>query len=376
MKISILTLPLHANYGGIIQAYALQTTLERMGHEVSVISRPLRLSPGRYAYVKYIKRFIWKYLLKRGNFVFLEKRYNRRQKLIETNTKRFISQYIKLKNIHSFDELVKDDVNAMVVGSDQVWRPVYFCGMFKSKLENAYLEFAKDWDIKRVAYAPSFGTDEWEYDKEQTASCRRLIQMFDAVSVREESGVRLCKDYLGRTNVEWVLDPTMLLEKEDYENLIPQGLHADGDLMYYVLEETTDIRDLISKIAKKQSLKPFQTNANVVDASSLEEVYPQPPVEQWLVGFRDAKLVVTDSFHACVFSILFHKPFVVIGNKGRGYSRFESLLKLFGLQNRLIEDVSQFKNSMLEPLTEDVYEKLAVYRKNSREFLYNVLETC
>lgn len=374
MKISILTLPLHANYGGIIQAYALQTTLERMGHEVTVISRPLRLSPGRFAYVKYIKRFIWKYLLRRGNFVFLEKRYNRRQEYIETNTKRFINEHIKIRSILGFDELSKDEIDAIVVGSDQVWRPVYFCGMFKSRLGNAYLEFAKDWDIKRIAYAPSFGTDEWEYDKEQTASCRRLIQMFDAVSVREESGVRLCKDYLGRTNVEWVLDPTMLLEKEDYENLIPQGLHADGDLMYYVLEETTDIRDLICKIAKKYTLKPFQTNANVVDASSLEEVYPQPPVEQWLVGFRDAKVVVTDSFHACVFSILFHKPFVVIGNKGRGYSRFESLLKRFGLENRLIENVSQFNEDMLEPLPESVYDKLAFFRKNSMDFLSEVLE--
>lgn len=374
MKISIITLPLHANYGGIIQAYALQTVLERMGHEVTVISRPLRIHPGRWACIKYIKRFVWKYLLCRNQFVFLEKRYNRRQKLIETNTKCFISQYIKLKNIHSFDELEKDDVNAIVVGSDQVWRPVYFCGMFKSKLENAYLEFAENWNIKRIAYAPSFGTDEWEYDKEQTASCRRLIQMFVAVSVREESGVRLCKDYLGRANVEWVLDPTMLLEKEDYENLIPQGLHADGDLMYYVLEETTDIRDLICKIAKKYTLKPFQTNANVVDASSLEEVYPQPPVEQWLVGFRDAKVVVTDSFHACVFSILFHKPFVVIGNKGRGYSRFESLLKRFGLENRLIENVSQFNEDMLEPLPESVYDKLAIFCKNSMDFLSEVLE--
>lgn len=374
MKISIITLPLHANYGGIIQAYALQTVLERMGHEVTVISRPLRLHPGRWACIKYIKRFVWKYLLCRNQFVFLEKRYNRRQKLIETNTKRFIGKYIKLRNIQGFGELTKEEVDAFVVGSDQVWRPVYFCGMFKSKLENAYLEFAENWNIKRIAYAPSFGTDEWEYDKEQTASCRRLIQMFDAVSVREESGVRLCKDYLGRTNVEWVLDPTMLLEKEDYENLIPQGLHADGDLMYYVLEETTDIRDLICKIAKKYTLKPFQTNANVVDASSLEEVYPQPPVEQWLVGFRDAKVVITDSFHACVFSILFHKPFVVIGNKGRGYSRFESLLKRFGLENRLIENVSQFNEDMLKPLPESIYEKLAIYRKNSMDFLSEVLE--
>lgn len=374
MKISILTLPLHANYGGIIQAYALQTTLERMGHEVTVISRPLRLSPGRFAYVKYIKRFIWKYLLKRGNFVFLEKRYNRRQEYIETNTKRFINEHIKIRSILGFDELSKDEINAIVVGSDQVWRPVYFCGMFKSKLENAYLEFTRDWAIKRVAYAPSFGTDEWEYNNSQTSTCSQLIQKFDAVSVREESGVELCKRYLKRDDVEWVLDPTMLLEKGDYEKLIPQGLHADGDLMYYVLEETAEIRELINKIAKKYTLKPFQTNANVVDASSLEEVYPQPPIEQWLVGFRDAKVVVTDSFHACVFSILFHKPFVVIGNKGRGYSRFESLLKRFGLENRLIENVSQFNEDMLEPLPESVYDKLAFFRKNSMDFLSEVLE--
>ena len=160
MKIGILTLPLHANYGGIIQAYALQTVLDRMGHEVTVISRPQRLYPRKWACIKYIKRFIWKYLLHRNQFVFLEKRYNRRQKLIETNTKIFIEQNINLKNIQSLSELKKEEFDAIVVGSDQVWRPVYFCGMFKSRLGNAYLEFAKDWKIKRIAYAPSFGTDE------------------------------------------------------------------------------------------------------------------------------------------------------------------------------------------------------------------------
>ena len=99
----------------------------------------------------------------------------------------------------------------------------------------------------------------------------------------------------------------------------------------------------------------------------------QPPIEQWLAGFRDAKLIITDSFHACVFSIIFHKPFIVIGNRARGYSRFESLLMRMGLENRLLENTDQFDKSMLKPLSEDVYKKLNESKGWSMEYLKKAL---
>ena len=200
-----------------------------------------------------------------------------------------------------------------------------------------------------------------------------LLQKFNAVSVREQSGIELCKKYLGRKDVQWVLDPTMLLSKEDYECLIPQDIKASGDLMCYVLDDNPSVSTLIKRVAEEGNYKAFYANSRVNDSKLPNKERIQPPVEQWLAGFRDARLVITDSFHACVFSILFHKPFVVIGNKTRGYSRFESLLKLFGLENRLIENVSQFEPSHLNSLSDDVYIKLDEYRNNSMELLTKAL---
>jgi len=172
-----------------------------------------------------------------------------------------------------------------------------------------------------------------------------------------------------------MLDPTMLLSKEDYIQLVNNANmpNSNGNLLCYVLDDNANIQELINKIAHEKKLMPFIANSQVNNTKLPNKERIQPPVERWLRGFIDAEFVVTDSFHACIFSILFNKPFVVIGNKKRGYSRFESLLKLFGLEKRLIENVTQFDSSMLNPISGDVYRKLDIYRNNSTEFLKEAL---
>lgn len=337
MKIGILTLPLHTNYGGILQAYALQTVLGRMGHEVEVIDTPnIKSSPSLWT----IGKRIIKKLLGRKVSLFLEKKYNKEFPIISQYTQLFVDKYIHRKVVNTPEELQEDDFDAIVVGSDQIWRPKYY-----GKIENAYLKFAKDWNIKRIAYAASFGTDEWEYTPHQTARCGELLRMFDAASVREASGVGLCKEYFG-VEAKHVLDPTMLLNKEDYIKLIETAgtPKSKGTLLNYILDDTPEKRALIEQIAKDKGLVPFRVNSRVEDHNAPLEERIQPPVEQWLRGFYDAEFVVTDSFHACVFSILFNKPFVVIGNKERGMARFNSLLRLFDLGNRMIVNLDDFKS--------------------------------
>lgn len=94
----------------------------------------------------------------------------------------------------------------------------------------------------------------------------------------------------------------------------------------------------------------------------------QPSVEKWLRAFMDARFVITDSFHACVFSILFHKPFIVMGNEYRGNTRFDSLLNMFGLTDRLVTD-GQVRPEHFEPLPASVYHKLDEWRQSSLAFL-------
>lgn len=361
MKIGILTLPLHTNYGGILQAYALQTVLERMGHEVVVIDTPNVKAMPSFLIVG--KRITKRVLGKRVE-IFLERRHNREYPIISQYTQPFIDKYIHRKVVNSPDELQESDFDAIVVGSDQVWRPKYY-----GKIENAYLAFAKSWQIKRIAYAASYGTDEWEYTPEQTKRCGELLKKFDAVSVREASGVELCKAHFGVESLH-VLDPTMLLDKEDYICLIEAAgtPKSKGALLNYVLDETPAKCALIEKIAKDKGLVPFRVNSRVENRTAPLEERIQPPVEEWLRGFYDAEFVVTDSFHACVFSILFGKPFVVVGNKERGMARFDSLLKMFGLEDRLVCNIEDYYH-----VGEMMYDegKLQEKRERSKEFLLN-----
>ena len=374
MKIGILSLVLHSNYGGILQSYALQTVLERMGHNVIVLNRNKvlhkKFSQEIRSYVKYLLK---RYLLRKNIIYKSTNQKNKERYEREINTRAFIEKYIHTRMVKGITNETFREVHAVVVGSDQVWRPRYFKEQWNTDIEDAYLRFLVDGKLKRMSYAASFGTDDWEYNEEDTQKCKHLLQKFNAVSVREQSGVELCEKYLGCKDVRWVLDPTMLLSKEDYESLIPQGMKVSGDLMCYILDNNPVVSSFIKRVAEEGDYKAFYANSMVNDAKLSNRKRILPPVEQWLAGFRDARLIITDSFHACVFSILFHKPFIVIGNRKRGYSRFESLLKMFGLENRLIEDVAQFDQSMLNPIPEDVYNKLEEYRKESLEFLNKAL---
>jgi hypothetical protein len=352
MKIGILTLPLHTNYGGILQAYALQTILERMGHKPRLIKRLMRK-----ASIKSILRYKCKFLVKEIICLFRFKSNCELKK--KKAILRFIKQYIKTDIYDTFEQIKKNQYDVIIVGSDQIWRPQYI-----SDIENAYLNFTSDWNIKRIAYGASFGVSDWEYTLNQTLSCRRLIQRFDAISVREQSAVVLCSKYLG-VIAQWVLDPTMLLDKEDYVkifSLTRTPVNADS-LFDYILDETIDKNILIERIANETGLKPFWKKMK-------NEKSVEPSVIEWLNAFYNAKYVVTDSFHGCVFSILFQKNFIVYGNEKRGLARFQSLLSLFGLENRLVTNLEQNGEFSLEDIDwEIVTKKLQDFRNRSMLFL-------
>lgn len=342
MKIGILTLPLHANYGGILQCYALQMVLRNMGHDVTLLSSALSSDKDM---LKWRIKNSWKYVadvLFGYDYTYLPTK--KEECILHQHVSRFVTDHIgsRTKPLHTAEEYrrqcLNDGFEALVVGSDQVWRPQY-----TSSIVDYYLKFVeKDNMIKRVAYAASFGTDEWEYTLEETQECRRLIKRFDAVSVREEGAVNLCKEYYGIDTIQ-TLDPTMLLERADYESLVAleNEKESPGTLFCYVLDPTGEKQQLENELSTSLSLIPFgcmpTKSCRVREhvRRHIEEcVYP--PVTRWIRSFMDAEMVITDSFHGCVFSILFNKPFWVIANENRGKARFNSLLKMFELQDRMI----------------------------------------
>lgn len=374
MKIGIITLALQDNYGGILQTFALQKVLQDMGHDVTVIDRSRYLRWSRFKKSRvYTRRFLKKLFIDRRTIVRPDKKNNDEVEILRANTYPFLLKYLnRIEVKRDFSDIRRDQFDAFVVGSDQVWRPRYFS---KPHIANAFLAFAKGWNVKRISYAASFGTDEWLYDSRQTRRCGNLLKQFDAVSVREKSAVKLCKKHFGVT-AQHLLDPTMLLAAADYVKLFEAAgtPPSDGNLMCYILDSNPDKEHIISHISSTFGLKPFSANSKFDHPELPMEQRVQPPVENWLRAFHDARFVITDSFHACVFSILFHKPFIVYGNKSRGLTRFHSLLTTFGLQSRLVTDSTQAAQAINEPIDWERVDTIKhEWQERSMQFLKNNL---
>lgn len=372
MRIGIYTLPLNYNYGGLLQAYALQTTLQRMGHDVTIIDRPLHTKEVWWKRPREkAKRLVAKYILGKKNVRVFQENYEAKvYPLISQHTDGFIQRHLHRLQVVSPTSLDASLFDALVVGSDQIWRNAFHDN--NTKRYDSFLAFAEKWSVKRISYAASFGTIEWEYTPEQTQQCKHLIALFDAVSVREASGVKLCQDHFG-VEAKHVLDPTMLLDSADYEALVEETNtpKSSGSLLVYILDQTTVKTNAVNRLSTSLNLSPFSVNSKADDSFAPIEERIQPTVEQWLRGFMDAEYVITDSFHACVFSILFGKPFIVLGNKNRGMERFISLLKTYQLQDRLI--LSEFDGILPNSDMHAAQQLMKELREDSKAFLFQHL---
>lgn len=368
MRIGILTLPLRYNYGGILQAWALETVLTRMGHDVLVLNPNI---PKRSMFLRhplrYAKRIALNFIGKKVP-IFPEKAYYKTDRIIAVNLRRFIDMHIKEYRYDDLSDIKEKDFDMFVVGSDQVWRPQYFLGR---RIKNAFLSFTKGWNVGRISYAASFGKDSIEdWSQKCVRDCGEALKMFNAVSVRESSGVKICKEKFGVYAIQ-VLDPTMLLCKDDYLQLIKSFdlPKSPGNLHYYFLDETSDKMSLVDLIAKERNLVPFRVNSKVEDHSANIKDRIQPPLEQWLRAFCDSDFIITDSFHACVFSIIFNKQFVVYVNENRGTARYESLLNPLRLTNRIVHKSEDFHCIDLDINYSIVNKRLDVLRERSMKYL-------
>lgn len=379
MKIGILTQPLHANYGGLLQNYALQQALIRLGHDPETIdwAMPYDL---KYRLSKLKSTIISTFSPNKKNIHY--KLTSKEKSIIQQHTDYFISKYIKhtytLQSSRAFKrQSVNGGYQAYVVGSDQCWRPGY-----NYFLKEMFLSFLGDEKVKRIAYAASFGTDFWEFNRAQSAACSILAKKFNLITVREDTGVRLCKEYLGVDAVH-VLDPTLLLSKNDYTRLISDENEpkSSGNLFYYVLDPDTKKKAFIESAAKRMGLTPFsimpkyqaETRTKETVKNQIEDcVFPS--VTSWLRAFLDAEMTIVDSFHGMVFSIIFNKSFWVIGNPNRGMSRFISLLRILNLEERLINIENLDKVDFKKDIDWNVVNaNVDRYRQKSLELLHKSL---
>lgn len=374
MKIGILTQPLTNNYGGIFQAYALQYVLKQLGHTPLTIDRTWSSNFSFLIKIASVINRCIKYIFISKKTIIRVTPTKKEKFLIEGHFQDFIKNNINMSSTinssRKMNSLEKYNFDAYIVGSDQCWRPCY-----SPDIKNYFLDFIYNKkNIKRISYAASFGVDNWEFSEKETLACRSLVQKFDAVSVREDSGVNLCRKYLG-VSATHVLDPTMLLRREDYMNLIAGNNFPKREnlLTIYILDSSKEKKNIIGRLSKHLNL---QEN-NLMPEKRFKEVGYRElnkcvfmSIEEWIASFFRAKFIVTDSFHGTVFSIIFNKPFLVFDNEKRGSDRICSLLKLFDLDERIFNDTSDIEHILNKNIDyEDINKRLDVLREQSINFI-------
>lgn len=379
MRIAILTQPLSNNYGGILQAYALQNVLRSMGHEVVVLDRrPAYPSVGLILRrsLSWVKCLVRKYVLRQQDVNIsnpllehytLDKAWTYDDSALRSFIRDEIALTSPLRSSAAMRRYVKTHgIGAVVVGSDQVWREAY-----TPCITDFFLGFLPlNSRVGRIAYAASFGTESEPISATQLPQCVDLARKFDFISVREEAGLRLMHDVFG-LDAHLVLDPTLLLPAEAYRALIRKEDVRPSGLVSYVLDETDEKQRLITTLKDATGLPHtrlllFPFRCRCVDPRCVS-------VSEWLAALDGADFVVTDSFHGCVFSILFRKRFVAVGNQRRGLSRFLTLLHTFGLEDRLVLSYEEFEQKrgalMMAPDYENVHSRLAERREECLQWL-------
>lgn len=307
----VATLWFSCNYGAILTTYALYRLLEEMGKRPELLDYAPLQGPAR-----------------KGGRENISVSFMKRQGICCSRP---------LERDADFNAL-NDRLETFVIGSDQVWRWLY-----TKRYGYAYfLDYVRG-EKRKVAFASSFGIDRDERPSESQAKARRYLQAFDAVSVRERSGVDILREHYG-IDGEWVLDPVFLCGREAYETLTARQAREDEPyILSYVLEPKSGIHRHIAKLAQERGLKVV----NIVDAqrdaakwaSCFErgEVAADVTPERWLHYIRHCEFFVTDSFHGVCYALIYNRPFVCVAPPKRGLARFESILSTVGLQRCMLQ---------------------------------------
>ncbi|MCG3760574.1 polysaccharide pyruvyl transferase family protein [Vibrio cincinnatiensis] len=378
MKVGILTLPLWNNYGGILQCYALARTIRRFDSETIIIDYQNK-EESNFKKMSIALGNKTKMLFFKGKTI----QVSHRMKVhISKNTRKFVETELgEISNpIYDTASLIKinDVVDGVIVGSDQVWRPEY-----TPVYENYFLDFMLDSKLK-ASYAASFGKDNIDFSTEELILISKSLNKFDYVSVRESSGLDFIHNNIGVHEAVQVADPTFLLTKSEYIDLCDKYDKGNepkkNKIFTYILDWNVLAKQVVTSVSESLGLDTFEVKPKKIDTSFSfdDQSYVYPCITDWLKAFRDADFIIADSFHGCVFSIIFNKPFIAIGNKTRGLARFNSLLQKFDLQHKLVLSTSDLEKVMNEGLENFDWESINQIsyslKLDSLKFLHKILD--
>lgn len=381
-KIGIVTIYKVNNYGAELQAYATQKVLQLMGYDAEIINypfyknkehhatnasipvfkMPVKIHVAEFLYPKIsaFRQFL-QGLKSAGRFSFADRRKNSFNRFHDENT-RFSPLYATV------DELYQQDLgyDAYIVGSDQVWNP----GVYSS-LNPYFLKFAPE-DKPRFSYASSIGLSK--LPKQTHVYYKEAWQALNAISVREENAIGIIKSVSGR-DAQWVLDPTLLLNKEEWMKVArkPADFGIEEFVLLYELTPCPYLKTLAKRIAAEKKAKIVRITKDAVrmepDNDIINVIDAGPAEFLWL--FVHTCFVVTNSFHGTAFSInMNHDFYVVTPKRKRNNSRQQSILSMFGLTCRLLlEDDPLPAVKQMEIDFIPVNRILEAQREKSKRFL-------
>lgn len=354
------------NFGGTLQSYALCYYLNSKGYKTNLIycnANTLFSAIKLYCF----DRFGLKILTNNKKIKFIGKQEKSRNK----NFRDFINENIELKKYHYYGEKTYKKINKrfdkVIVGSDQVWNPYWVLNGLS--YNTMFLTFLPK--EKKVSYAASMGVAE--VPKNQKNKIAEALKEFDNISVREEAGAKEIKKIAGK-DAEVLIDPTLLLSKEEWLSVSKKSKidkNKSYILKYFLGKETNERKESIDKLAKDNSLEVY----TLLDKSN-SDIYEAGPAE-FIDLIANAKLVVTDSFHAIVFSILFEKPFLIMermDDKNKNMmSRIDTLLSKLHLEEKLMKNITD--KNVFEANYTKAFEHLEIERKKSDKFIKRALNS-
>ena len=224
----------------------------------------------------------------------------------------------------NFSEIKKNDYDILMVNSDQTWRK-----FDKNFYDYGFLKFAQNWDIPKFVYGASLGYNIWKLTNYDDMISRNLLKNFTGISIRERGSIKLVKNHF-HINPDYVIDPTLLIDKQYYLDLLKNYKdlenYNDNYIFTYLLKEEKIMRQFLKNSSKILGYKIININMKKKNA-----------IINFINGIINCKAVVTNSYHGTIFSIIFNKPFVTFIFKGTPKERFLSLKEGFGIKNRLFE---------------------------------------
>ena len=352
-NVNILTIHKEPNYGAVLQAYALYKVVKLLGHNPRIINLSME-----YRHFPYNLKY--RTMLSLHKWI---KGYSRCYGIAEAFSKRYCPNQIG--NFHTLGELESynwDIDDYYLIGSDQVWNPA-----ITQKLSNAFcLSFLGDDALNRYAYAASLGHIEDEAARKAALDMASLAK-FKRIAVREQFGVEFLR-HCGIAATE-VLDPTLLLE--DYMELLPRKVEERDEILFLSLSDTEPMNKFVSDLSARMGL-PVSKHYGYLQPRRSDNMKFMP-VEEWLYAIASSRMVVTDSFHATVFAILFRRPFFVYISKPSKVARISNLLANLGISGRIVGNVADTKIAP-EINYDDVASNLVAYRTDSMNYIKAILE--